>query len=65
MMVMPQPEAPEAALRAMIDQILKGFVDEGVNRLHWLQTLSPRGLFDLDERRRSWWAPTTVACSPA
>jgi hypothetical protein len=29
MMVIPHPEAPEAALRAMIDQILKGFVDEG------------------------------------
>lgn len=67
-MVMPQPEAPEAALRAMIDQILKGFVDEGVDRLHWLQTLSPRGLFDLDERRRSWWAPNDdglLACLKA
>ncbi len=56
MMLIPHPEAPEAALSARIDQILKAFVDEGGNRVHWLQTLSPRGLFDLDERRRSWWA---------
>lgn len=58
----------EATLRAMIDQILKGVVDEGVDRLHWLQTLSPRGLFDLDERRRSWWAPNDdglLACLKA
>ena len=56
MMLIPHPDAPEAALRAMIEQILKGFVDEGVDRVHWLQTLSPLGLFDLDGRRRSWWA---------
>lgn len=56
-MVIPDPEAPEAELRAMIDKILKWFVDEDADRVHWLQTLSPRGLFDLDERRRSWWAP--------
>ncbi|MFE3969514.1 hypothetical protein CR919_19525 [Stenotrophomonas sp. LMG 10879] len=54
---MPHLEAPEAALRAMIDRILVGIVDEDVDRLRWLQTLSPRGLFNLDERRRSWWAP--------
>lgn len=55
--MMPHFEAPEAALRAMIDRILVGIVDEDVDRLRWLQTLSPRGLFNLDERRRSWWAP--------
>jgi len=56
-MVMSHLEAPEAALRVMIDPILKGVVDEGVDRVCWLQALPPRGLFDLDERRRSWWAP--------
>ncbi len=66
--VMSHLEAPEAALRVMIDPILKGVVEEGVDRVCWLQALPPRGLFDLDERRRSWWAPNDdglLACLQA
>jgi len=48
---------PEAALRALINLTLKGFVDDDVDAVRWLQALPPRGLADMDERRRSWWAP--------
>lgn len=48
---------PEAALRALITSTLKGMVDDDVDAVRWLQRLPSRTLFEVDERRRSWWAP--------
>lgn len=48
---------PEAALHALVKWTSRGFVDDDVDAVRWLQALPPRTLFDVDERLRSWWAP--------
>lgn len=62
--------APAMALRDMIDHSLKGFINEGVDGVRWLQALPPRRLFDLDERWRTGWVkwgdglPASLQASP-